>query len=222
MLSWAMMPFLNWRTSTRIQREAAQALAGIEDLRAVGPLAEALEYRSPGSQPTIYPVITGALRRLLPRMQASDAHLLTEPQRSCLYRALLKGDAELVLAIVKALEQIGDGKALPYVEKLAEEPEVGTEVFPILTAGIRAFSEGLRGDDYTLRTPNKTGLPVRRTVGRRPYRRVLQCPARGFVRRCKAHPGGGAGVPAVFAGARPAGAGQPDPSSRRRLRRHRP
>jgi MFS family permease len=36
-----------------------------------------------------------------------------------------------------------------------------------------------------LRAPNKTGVSVRRTVGRRPPRRVFQSPARGFVRRSK-------------------------------------
>ncbi|HZT42096.1 MAG TPA: hypothetical protein VFA07_07895 [Chthonomonadaceae bacterium] len=61
-----------------------------------------------------------ALIRLLPRLQASDAHLLNVEQRKSLCRALNDKSSKLVLAILKAFEQVGDAEALPYVQKLAE------------------------------------------------------------------------------------------------------
>ena len=66
---------------------------------------------------------------LLPQLKASDANLLTIADRRCLniwlnnelYGHLLKfkPDIDFVLAILKAYEQVGDAKALPFVERLA-------------------------------------------------------------------------------------------------------
>ena len=42
--------------------------------------------------------------------------------REFLYNALASADTDLVLAVLAALEQIGDKKALPFVEKLSERP----------------------------------------------------------------------------------------------------
>lgn len=104
-----------WTQRLAPRKRIAHNLTFYNDIRAVGPLAEALEYRDVDlrEQAKI------ALIRLLPRLQASDAVLFTTEQRNRLYRALNSPDVEFVLAILKALEQIGDAKALPYVEKLA-------------------------------------------------------------------------------------------------------
>ncbi|HLL80518.1 MAG TPA: hypothetical protein VKT25_13515, partial [Ktedonobacteraceae bacterium] len=61
------------------------------------------------------------LTGLLPRLQASDAILLTETQRAALGYALTSnvGDARFLIAALKALEQVGDSSALSVVEKLA-------------------------------------------------------------------------------------------------------
>ena len=56
--------------------------------------------------------------RLLPRLHASDFHLLNDIQRGLLRRALLGDDKPLTIAILKAWEQIGDGRDLPFVEKI--------------------------------------------------------------------------------------------------------
>ncbi len=64
-------------------RVAVNALASTDDLRAVGPLAEALTLG--GSS---YSLAVSALTRLLPRLQPSDGELLNETQRACLHRAL--------------------------------------------------------------------------------------------------------------------------------------
>ena len=95
-------------------------------LKAIGPL---LEMRLATISAQDFAAIHGALIQLLPEMKASDANLLTARQRGYLY-SLLQYETDfttanshnhtLCLAILKALEQIGDGKALPIVERLAE------------------------------------------------------------------------------------------------------
>ncbi len=102
------------------QTRAARELAKHNDIRGAGHLAEALEW----PDPRLRKVAAVALIRLLPEMQASDASLLSADQRLCLYGKLnprsIRSQPQLVLAILKALEQVGDEAALPYVKKLAE------------------------------------------------------------------------------------------------------
>jgi hypothetical protein len=101
------------------QTEAARKLARHDDIRGVGPLAEALEWPDPDVQS----VATEALIRLLPRLQATDGALLTANQRANLYRKLRPyqhgAQTELQQAILRALEQIGDKEAIPSVRRLA-------------------------------------------------------------------------------------------------------
>lgn len=101
---------------TRSHKDVARLLARFDDKRAVGPLAEALDM----DNQSLRQEAERALIRLLPQLQASDAGLLNDDQRACLYRALAGRKTELTLAILKALEQIGDGKALPVVERLRD------------------------------------------------------------------------------------------------------
>jgi hypothetical protein len=87
-----------------------------------------------------------ALADLLPRLRAEDAPLLTREHRARLYRALrfssrfqwpIHKDVPLVVAILKALEQVGDARALPEVERLAvrsREPRIRTAAQSCLPA----------------------------------------------------------------------------------------
>ncbi len=102
--------------ATQQQKGMVRSLAQFDDIRIVGPLAELLEMLDADTGA----VAEGALVRLLPRLQASDAAKPFTAQRQALYRALKRKNAALVTAILKALEQIGDYQALPYVEKLLE------------------------------------------------------------------------------------------------------
>ncbi len=101
---------------SEVQKRATKKLAMLDDVRAVGPLMEALGY----IDSEVRKVAIEALLRLLPRMQASDAHFLNDVQRNCMYRALNAKEENFVLAVLKALEQVGDSRALPLVEKLAQ------------------------------------------------------------------------------------------------------
>ena len=102
-------------------RRTTEALAAVEDVRMVGPLVERL--RGGRTERRSLRVVTQALTRLLPRLQASDASLLTKDQKARLGRylaqlALFGRDTELQIAILYAFQQIGDNQALPVVENL--------------------------------------------------------------------------------------------------------
>ena len=102
------------------QSEAARALAKYDDVRGVGKLAEALEW----PEASVQHEAEVALTRLLPRMKASDAGLLDTKQRGNLYGMLkmrhARGHGSFLLAVLDALEQIGDDTAIPIVERLAK------------------------------------------------------------------------------------------------------
>lgn len=108
------------------RRRMVAAVAAQDDIHAVGPLLDALAMDSGESQHKAMEALT----RLLPRLTSQDAHLLNDAQRATLYRILSTpsgnrnpaGEKERLnfrLSIVKALEHIGDSKALPIVERLA-------------------------------------------------------------------------------------------------------
>jgi HEAT repeat protein len=101
------------------QKVAAQRLALFDNVEGVGPLAEALEW----PDPAIKSMAARSLVRLLPLLNATDSGLLTTRQRGCLHRVLRMGNSRkqeaLMVAILKALEQVGDESAVPYVKQLA-------------------------------------------------------------------------------------------------------
>ncbi len=101
--------------ATKTHKKAASELTAIDDLRAVGPLAESLDIE----EHDINAQVQTALIRLLPRLQSSDAALLDANSRACLNRALGGLNETFTLAILKAYEQIGDESALPFVDRLA-------------------------------------------------------------------------------------------------------
>lgn len=107
-------------TLTAKHRELANQLAELDDIQAVGRLAEALWW--PDTH--IRYIAAQALTRLLPRLRASDATVLNSSQRNALYRMLTlssaRTSATLITTILKALEQVGDSAAIPYVDALAK------------------------------------------------------------------------------------------------------
>lgn len=105
-----------WFAPTRLQKFAARKLAETEDVRTVGPLAEALDKQDAGTKR----VATDALIRLLPKMKYSDRDLINDRQRKFLYAGFGDRGIEYTRALLHALEQIGDGKAVKYVARYAE------------------------------------------------------------------------------------------------------
>lgn len=118
-------------------RKAAGKLALLEDVRTIPLLIDAWNFEDQ----RLRAVVTEALTNLLPRLQASNADLLTHNQRSQLCKMLrvpadnvlyqdvfdlIRGKrsdwrADLQVAILKAFEQVGDGRCLSIVQSLAED-----------------------------------------------------------------------------------------------------
>lgn len=105
----------------------ARRLAKIEDVRCIGRLAEVLEW--PDS--TVQQVAISSLSRLLPQVKASDRVLQTARQRANLHRMLTLPNARrhagFLVNLLKALEQIGDESAMPYVQQLAKAIPTSTQ-----------------------------------------------------------------------------------------------
>ena len=97
-------------------------------VKAIGPL---LEMRNTFLTSTQQKAIFHALIKLLPQMKASDVNLLTQKHYESIYSVLKSGggDAAPVVyrepfrhAILKALEQVGDERAIPAVQRIANTP----------------------------------------------------------------------------------------------------
>lgn len=123
-LLWGVLTLLSTQlhrfSLSTTQSEAARRLANTDDIRAVGPLAEALEW----PDAVVQQMASKALTRLLPRLTGTNGNLLNPQQRAILYRHLKMSNIHrnylLMKAILKALQQVGDLAAIPVVERLAQ------------------------------------------------------------------------------------------------------
>ena len=126
---WAAISALGAGLATQLYRFAlrpqqvrlAAKLGSVDNVEAVGPLAEMVAW----PDERIRSMAIAALTRLLPRMRSSDTQLLSPVQRSILYSCLTPANArryaEFQIALLSALEQVGDTDALPFVQSLAGE-----------------------------------------------------------------------------------------------------
>jgi hypothetical protein len=107
-------------TLTDRHRALAKRLSRLDDVRCVSRLAEALEW----PDPVVRQGTLSALTRLLPRVQASDNVLRSPRQRANLHRMLTLPNARtherFLIALLSALEQVGDETSVPPVEQLAK------------------------------------------------------------------------------------------------------
>lgn len=167
----------------RQQQTAALALARFDDPRAVGPLAETLS----DYDRVITPIVTQALIRLLPRMKASDASLLSSQQRFNLNQALRGRNVSLKLAILKAWEQVGDREAIPEVERLIHAPgedaattlvaTAARECLPFLQQSFERRQEGeqlLRASDAGSAAPKTLLRPITQQITTEPPDQLLR------------------------------------------------
>ena len=102
-------------------KKAARQLAQLEDMRAVGAWAEALEV--PDRE--VRQMARQALTKLLPALRPSDGYRLDAEQRRCLAAHLLRAareeEVDFILLLLRALEQVGDSSAISFVEKMKGE-----------------------------------------------------------------------------------------------------
>jgi hypothetical protein len=101
----------------RVTIELVNQLRDYDDVRIIGPLLTALGWIDVSQYESLF---RWTLTRLLPRLTVSDSLLLSDRHRATLNRELAHADADYCCAILKALEEIGDGSSVPYVRRLAE------------------------------------------------------------------------------------------------------
>ena len=97
---------------TLLWDETGEQAAGLRDKRLVGTLLDMLELEKLGME------VRSPLLQLLPSLHSEDAGLLNEGQHARLHQVLMGRDVSLTVATLKALEQVGDTKALPFVQRL--------------------------------------------------------------------------------------------------------
>jgi hypothetical protein len=106
-------------TSPQAHSRAIDTLQSVADVRAVGPLMDLLTSVYAGKRRAILDLLT----RLLPQFQGHHSTLLKPSHRNQLRTTLNLGDfqqeREYMIAILKALEQIGNGEDLELVERMA-------------------------------------------------------------------------------------------------------
>jgi hypothetical protein len=110
---------------SQAQKNATKEIAEEEDIRIIPFLVEGLE----SQDKDLTNIAQERLPALLPRLKESDAELLSKEHRAVLNRVLGSATGkwrihsrkpELLCAILKGYEQVGDADALPAVEKLAK------------------------------------------------------------------------------------------------------
>lgn len=172
-LACALSTQLHRFTLSPKQMELAQALVAAKDVQAVGPLAEMLEWPDIECRRQA----EYALTALLPLVKASDVNLMTTKQKSALYPMLRPSETrrhwQLQLAILAALEQIGDEAAVPLVQQLADMKNASpvhkrikdraNECLPSLDARARQTRDSqtlLRGSAMTATAPDMLLRPA--------------------------------------------------------------
>ena len=106
-------------------KTAGSRLSESDDIRVVGPLADMLSW----PDPRYWEIAAKGLERLLPRLKASDSHILAESQRKAIYEKMTMRNAarhdRFLISVLRALEQIGDETAIPHVARLANTTSRG-------------------------------------------------------------------------------------------------
>jgi hypothetical protein len=102
--------------------KSVRALSDLDDIRAVGVMAESLSAGEPALS-----IAGSVLIRILPRMSRLDLERLTPEQRQCLLQGMLNSTSglkytyynpALAIAILRALERIGDTTDAAAVKRL--------------------------------------------------------------------------------------------------------
>lgn len=116
-LPFALSPFTFF--PTRLEKAALEALLRREDAHSIGPMLEGLHVNSA----SLRRKAKASLVRTLPQLTTEAFQGLTPTQRGCLYGTLnyiqRDSDLELRLAVLTALQRVGDQSCLGYVYLLA-------------------------------------------------------------------------------------------------------
>jgi hypothetical protein len=112
-----------------VNRRSLLTLTDYDDVRLVGPLVDIFQQRYVAYAGRVHRSVEEALTKLLPKLKASDAHLLSEEHRVTLREVLATNgynlwgryySGDFLLAILSAMEQVGDVDTYPIVTELSE------------------------------------------------------------------------------------------------------
>jgi len=163
---WLLLPFLIvWMekqiTSGRRLRNAVTLLNRKCTTESVGELIVAMHS---GDERT-RAIASDALVVLLPHLTVEQNEILSAKHRSMLYQELYGYNSNLILAILVALERIGDRNAIPTVERLmdcpiwiAQSARIQAAAERCLTA-LRPLAEGQRDMQTLLRASDAETIP---------------------------------------------------------------
>jgi hypothetical protein len=131
--------FAYWNRETSRLQATTRALNYIRDPQAIGPLLETImDYKTTTKE------AEDALVRLLPQLSAADGVTLSPNQRDCFFRILTRRvdlnksvgeavrqrlserEADLKIAMLRAVALLGDRRLIPYIERLAANTRHGT------------------------------------------------------------------------------------------------
>ena len=103
--------------------------------QSVGALIELMEC----GDPSVSPLAAASLTLLLTRPASAQRPRLTKRHHQYLYRALIGGNANKILAALAALEQFGEPAALPHVQRMIHCPHWILESERIRAAAKQCF-----------------------------------------------------------------------------------
>src|SRR5262249_17985610 len=104
-----------WTVAERREQRSIEALAARRELRTLGSLLDCVNV----SNRRVGIAVQNTLLELLPRVTEEDSERLDTRQREVLNALLYGRSRTLALAALSALEQVGDGTALPYLTSIA-------------------------------------------------------------------------------------------------------
>jgi hypothetical protein len=166
----------------RRQSKALAKLTDFDDIRALGPLLNAKNHVTDFKTTD---AIYNALKRLLPTIKASDRCLLSDAGYTVLlsslsgcYSAVSSSPSQLrfedyYIAVLKAMEQIGDERALGIVEKIAS-------ITPKRGAKLRIHSAATECLSALLTRANAEGLGLLRPTEEQSDDNLLRPAMRGI------------------------------------------
>ena len=174
-----------WAADRTIGRrlKTVSELGQAGDPRAVGVLAIAAHdaeraVREPARQ---------ALLRLLPHVRADHAADITPPQMNALLELAFQSESAMQIAVLKAFEQIGDGRAVPVVHNLtfSQHPQVREQAktcLPFLNERARRAEQSatlLRGtaNPAQIASPRELLRPVNASADNTPPDELLRLDA---------------------------------------------
>ena len=162
------------------RRKTVNDLERAGDPRAVGVLAITARDAEKGvSEPA-----RQVLQQLLPSVRADHAGDITPPQMNALLELAFRSEPAMQIAVLKALEQIGDARAVPVVQNLSLSPhpqvrEQAKHCLPFLNERVRRAEQSatlLRGTANPAQTtaPRELLRPVSQTADTTPANELLR------------------------------------------------